>query len=189
MDLTFFRPGLASAQVTGIFSAGRDGGRDFDIVLRASANLGVPVTLRAGGKPATVPDGVTWIPHHVPYPEYRALYDAAAIVVVATGSTVNACGVTSLLEAMAMGKPLIVSDNPALRDYLPPPDCGIVVPVGDEAALRAAMRRLIDDPEAARRMGGRARQYVEQRFSPHLHYARMAAVFRETIARTQYLGG
>ena len=80
-----------------------------------------------------------------------------------------------------MGKPVIVSDNPALRDYLPPPDAGIVVPVGDERALRAALCRLIDDPEEAGRMGARARDYAQRQFAPARHYTLMAEMFDRVI--------
>jgi glycosyltransferase involved in cell wall biosynthesis len=184
VDLTFFRPAAGAGPGT-ILSAGRDAGRDFGIVVRAAQGLGVAVTIRAGGKPDALPAGVRWIEAHVPYAQYRALYEEAAIVVVATGDTLNACGVTSLMEAMAMGKPVIVSDNPALRDYLPPPDAGIVVPVGDEAALRAALRRLIDDPEEARRMGVRAREFAQRQFSPARHYTRMAEMFDRVIGETR----
>lgn len=62
----------------------------------------------------------------------------------------------SVMESMAMGIPVIGSMARGVRDLLE--DCGgLLVPVGDTAALKEAMSSLIRDPDAARRMGEEAR--------------------------------
>ena len=66
----------------------------------------------------------------------------------------------ALLEAMACGVPVIVSDAcGGALDYVEDGKTGLVVPVEDAAALAGAMQRLITDPALRRRLGdaGRAR--------------------------------
>lgn len=66
-------------------------------------------------------------------------------------------------EAMASGLPCITTDVSDVRDILG--DAGLIVPVGDTAALSAAMASLADDDRVRRRMGDAARGRVEERYS------------------------
>jgi glycosyltransferase involved in cell wall biosynthesis len=181
VDVDFYRPqpGIDSRPAS-ILSCGLDAGRDFDVLLEASKDLPASVTIKAGRSLAIdqrAYPNVTLRTDYLSYTAFRDLYAQASIVVVTTKATPNACGVTALMEAMAMGKPTIVSDNPALRDYLPPPDAGVVVPVGDSAALHAALLDLLQNPEKAAAMGRKARAFAEQRFHPRVHFQAMAEVF------------
>ncbi len=67
----------------------------------------------------------------------------------------------SLLEAMGLGLPPIVSDAPGNLEAVG--DAGIVVPRGDGAGLAAAFRRLLDEAER-RSLGESARARVAERF-------------------------
>ncbi|MBU1745330.1 MAG: glycosyltransferase, partial [Proteobacteria bacterium] len=58
-----------------------------------------------------------------------------------------------LVEAMAMGKPIIASDIGGIPDMVRSGENGILVPVGDTAAWAEAIARLCRDPEERRRMG------------------------------------
>lgn len=62
----------------------------------------------------------------------------------------------SSIEAQRVGTIAIVSDAPGLRDTVVDGETGRVVPHGDLAALAAAMRAAIEDPEARARMEARA---------------------------------
>jgi glycosyltransferase-like protein len=57
----------------------------------------------------------------------------------------------AVLEALAAGIPVITSDIAVFREYLGP-DTAMLVPSGDAAALEAAMRQMMDDPELRRRL-------------------------------------
>ncbi|MBP3217505.1 MAG: glycosyltransferase family 4 protein [Lachnospiraceae bacterium] len=65
----------------------------------------------------------------------------------------------ALIEAMALGVPCISTDTPSggpaqlIEDGVN----GLLVPPGDEDALAAALRRMLDAPEEAARMGEKAR--------------------------------
>ena len=65
----------------------------------------------------------------------------------------------TVIEAMAHGCCVVASDIPPHRELLG--DAGILVPVGDAAALGRALRTVADDPGAARRLGAAARARLE----------------------------
>ncbi|QEC48497.1 glycosyltransferase [Baekduia soli] len=74
----------------------------------------------------------------------------------------------ALVEAMAAGLPVVACDAPGVRAIVGDGDDagGVVVATEDEAALAAAVRALLADPDRARRLGEAARRRVAARFSP-----------------------
>ena len=58
-----------------------------------------------------------------------------------------------LVEAMALGKPIVASDVGAIPDLVRPGENGLLVPVGDVPAWATAIKELVHDPAARRRMG------------------------------------
>jgi glycosyltransferase involved in cell wall biosynthesis len=70
----------------------------------------------------------------------------------------------TILEAMATGRAVITTDAPGCRDAVTDGDNGLLVPVRNADALAAAMRRFIDDPSLAARMGARGRRLAETRY-------------------------
>jgi glycosyltransferase involved in cell wall biosynthesis len=65
----------------------------------------------------------------------------------------------ALLEALAIGCPIIVTDLPATRDYVPD-SAGIFVPRHEAEAGAEAILRLLDHSDAATAMGRRAREHA-----------------------------
>lgn len=70
----------------------------------------------------------------------------------------------TVLEAMAMGRPVITTDAPGCRETVIDGDNGFLVPVQSVDALEAAMRRFIEDPSLATRMGLRSRVIAETKY-------------------------
>lgn len=64
----------------------------------------------------------------------------------------------AMLEAMALGLPVVATDCPAggPRMVIIPEQNGLLVPVNDEAAMAAAINRLIEDREFAESLGRNA---------------------------------
>lgn len=71
----------------------------------------------------------------------------------------------SLLEAAAMGLPIVTTDTPGCREVVRADDNGLLVPVRDVIALAAALSRLIADADLRARMGSRSRERAMVEFS------------------------
>jgi glycosyltransferase involved in cell wall biosynthesis len=70
-----------------------------------------------------------------------------------------------VLESMAAGIPMVVTDCGALRDLLADSEEGFIVPVGDPAALADRLAALFADPDLRLAMGKQARAHAEREFS------------------------
>jgi len=84
-----------------------------------------------------------------------------------------------LFEYMALGRPIIASDLPAIREVLTDGETAILVAPGNPAALAAAITRLVAEPVLAARLASAAHalsaQYTWDRRAVHLETALMAA--------------
>jgi len=98
----------------------------------------------------------------LPLTELRTLYARSKFVVVPLLHSDTDNGVTVILEAMAMGKPVICSRTRGQVDVIEEGVTGLYVPVGDAQALRAAIVSLWNDPVRAQQMGRNARALVEK---------------------------
>jgi glycosyltransferase involved in cell wall biosynthesis len=94
--------------------------------------------------------------------ELRDLYARSRFVVVPLQLSDTDNGVNVILEAMAMGKPVICSRTRGQVDVVEEGVTGLFVPVGDANAMRAAIESLWNDPDRAVAMGRAARAYVEK---------------------------
>ena len=68
----------------------------------------------------------------------------------------------SVLEAMSVGLPVVITDTCGLAGFVAEHGAGIVVDAS-QAGLTAAIDQLLADPGAARSMGGRGREAVRSR--------------------------
>ncbi len=71
----------------------------------------------------------------------------------------------TLLEAMALGKPVVATAIPGIREVVEPAGAGVLVPPEDAEALAAAVRRLVDDPGLRAELGARGRDVVASRYT------------------------
>ena len=82
----------------------------------------------------------------------------------------------SVMEAMARGRAIITTDMPGAQDAITDGQSGVVIPAGDTAALVAACRRFLDEPELSARMGRAARSEAERRYDLHASTAQQLGV-------------
>ena len=73
----------------------------------------------------------------------------------------------TVLEAMAMGRPIITTDAPGCRETVIDAYNGYLVPVKAVEELAAAMERFIVNPALVIEMGKASRQLVEEKFDVH----------------------
>src|SRR5690606_13721992 len=84
----------------------------------------------------------------------------------------------SLIEAMILGTPPIVTDCGGSPELVVHEESGLVVPVRDSAALAAAIERLYRDPELRERLGAAARRRILVRFRIEDTTAETLALYR-----------
>jgi glycosyltransferase involved in cell wall biosynthesis len=71
----------------------------------------------------------------------------------------------AVVEAMALGLPVVTSDRAPLTDFVSDGDTGMLAPPRDPAALADALERLLADRARATALGTAARELVTTRFS------------------------
>ncbi len=98
----------------------------------------------------------------VPHAELGSFYARAAVVAVP--SLREGYGM-ACAEAMAHGRPVVASAVGGLLDLVEDGVTGLLVPPGDVPALRAALERLLADPELRLRLGATARDRARERLS------------------------
>ncbi len=84
-----------------------------------------------------------------------------------------------LLEAAAMGLPVVTTDMPGCRDVVTHEETGLVVPPRDEGALTQALERLISDAPFRERASSAARLRAEQEFSEAHFVAKSLEIYRQ----------
>ena len=88
---------------------------------------------------------------------------------------------TVLLEAAASARPVVATDIHGIKDVVTDGETGLLVPVGDVAALQEAMAKLIADASLRRKMGRKAREVAEQRFGQDKINARTIEVYEKAL--------
>jgi glycosyltransferase involved in cell wall biosynthesis len=211
-DERFWDPTLAkpdtSASCPMICSAGLEF-RDYTTLIAAARNLDVDVRIGAAshwakhnafGASADLPANVTVSAYN--YQQLRDLYASARFVVVPLRDVDNQAGITTILEAMAMGKAVVVTrtrgQTDVIRDWrsgatAPPPGflatselaqtlgalpTGWYVQPNDFNDLRDAISYLLAHPEVTDEMGANARRVVEGCFGLDAFVERFAALLR-----------
>ena len=70
----------------------------------------------------------------------------------------------TVLEAMAMGRPIITTDAPGCRETVIDGENGFLIPVKDVSELTAAMLRFVECPELIQTMGKQSRHLCEIKY-------------------------
>lgn len=124
-------------------------------------------------------DDVVTLRGHAAQPE-RALAELDVFVQPSfTEATSNV-----LLEAMAMGLPIVATEVGGTAAIIEHDVTGLLVPAGDSAAIAKAVIRLAETPELAARLGAAARARVRARFG----MGRMVTEIEDVYARTLKAG-
>jgi hypothetical protein len=174
-DVRLFPP---EGSGTGVF-AGGDSVRDYAPLVEAARGLDAPVTVAS-----RLLQGVDRVPPNltagrVPFMRFQELTRSARVIYVALQDRPErSAGQQTYLNAMALGKLVVVPDVLGARDYIEDGRTGILVPPGDPAALRRTLEWALDDANAGRiaEIGRAAREDVLDRFSPDRYAATVLGV-------------
>jgi glycosyltransferase involved in cell wall biosynthesis len=96
---------------------------------------------------------------------------------------------TTLLESLAAGKPIVISDLSPMNELItgtdshatPSQEVGLVVPPGDAKALADSAAALLSDPGLRKQMGQQGQVLVQTRFDVHRAANQYAELYREMV--------
>ena len=178
-DTRFWRP-VDRPEEAVIVSAGREH-RDYAVLARACAGLDHRLFIAAGSvysphADCTLPPADSEaVVRQVDHVTLRNWYAMARVVVVPLLPNDFQAGITTILEAMAMQKAVVVTATEGQRDVVVNGETGLLVAPGDVDGLRKALETLIAQPAERERLGRNARRAVEERFSLEAYVSVLAA--------------
>jgi hypothetical protein len=164
--------------------AGGNSLRDYGPLIEAAGEIGAAVDIATTALgPASVRgyrSNVTVRP--VAATEYETMLRAASVVVVPLEPrTDRSSGQTTYVNAMALGKAIVVTDAPGVRDYIEDGETGVVVPCGDTRAMASAVSSLLADGRRRRRLGERARRHASTELTMRGYAERLLSVVEEAL--------
>ena len=180
-DTDFWRPAGGEDARPLVVAAGREH-RDYATLASACAGLDVRVFVAAGSvhspaassrNPARWPDNV-----ESGFADYRALrdlYRRASVVVVPLVETDFQAGVTTVLEAMATGKPVVVTRTRGHAGVVHDGVTGLCVNPNDPSEMKDALEHLLAHPADRRRIGEAAREAAVTAYSVEAYAQNLAA--------------
>lgn len=113
----------------------------------------------------------------------RDVVDLMAMVDIVVQPSLHEAFSAVMVEALAMGKPLVFADASGVRDVLRHRWNGMVVPQRDHEALAAAIAELLERPEIARAMGERGRELVRRELDIRTVVERYESTYLEALGR------
>jgi len=171
VDVEAFRPEPSNVPRTDVVSVGADPRRDFELLLeiasrRPELSFRIVASAERARTLASLPANVE-LEVDLSFDEARARLADARVVALPVRENSYSGATTVLLQAMALGKPVVVSRTAAIASGYELEDginCRLVEP-GDVDAFEQAILQTLTGAEAALALGTRARQTVERSFS------------------------
>jgi glycosyltransferase involved in cell wall biosynthesis len=174
------RPALPGELVIGVVARRKD----HDTLVEAMRYVTTPVTLCMIGFAAIVYRLPAGVPHRLvtlPFQDDpRPFYDLIDIVTLPTRHEGLSQG---LMEAMALGKPIVTTRSGGNTDLIEHEVHGLLVSPRHPRQLGAALQRLIDDPVLRERLGAAASKRVRAEFTIERTLAGTDAAYRAALGR------
>lgn len=173
IDLDFWVPDpeLDEDARTSVLSVGSDPARDFPTLLAADLNAPLQIASRLPlsrpqGKDIEIFSG-SYHGSAITDTVLRSMYCNAAVVAIPVQNVFQPSGYSVSLQAMACGRPVVLTDFRGLWDrdaYVTDENC-VLVPPANPDAMAQAINDLLADPDRRAAMGQAARKTAEQVFA------------------------
>jgi glycosyltransferase involved in cell wall biosynthesis len=163
VDHRFFRPDN-NREGDYILAIGQEQ-RDYRTLVDAIEGTGIQLVIVASSPWSQFNLEITERPNvslvsHIPYTELRDLYNGAGLILVPLFENNYGAGLNTMLEAMAMAKPLIITKTIGIENYVQHGETGIFSTPGNPGELRDKILQLWGDQKECKRLGSNARQAV-----------------------------
>ena len=150
-------------------------GRDYHTLVKAAFKTKAEIRIIGPRqqKPFNIPANVNWIDtssnppdQAIDYPTLKEWYaQCSGVCIPLSGNADDTCGYTNMLEAMAMRKPVIMTQSGCLHIDPETRNFGMIVKPGDPQGWSDAMNRILNDSNYARGIGENGRRIAEEEFS------------------------
>ncbi|MGB5135686.1 MAG: glycosyltransferase [Prochlorococcaceae cyanobacterium] len=155
----------------GVIAAGRTG-RDFVTFAEGASRAGITAEIVCLVADADPLQGIPHIqlnvqpPHgYMNYVRLMELYNRARVLAIPLLPGASLSGLTSLMDALGMGKPVVCTRHPLIDLDIEKEGIGLWVDTGDVEGWSRALHFFDEHPEEARAMGLRGRALVEAGFN------------------------
>ena len=190
VDAEYWTPGDAQGRRE-VLAIGNDGHRDWPTLVRAAETIAAPVRiLTRHPRPDRLPANVTWEPADwyqalLSDDDVRQLYRQAAVVVVPVKDVPQPSGQSVTLQAMACGRPVVLSRTRGLwaPETLRDGENVVLAPPGNAAELARSVRGVLDEEARGAAIGSAARESVLRDATVEAYARRLFEVCRLAIER------
>ena len=187
VDTDAFRP-TAEPPMRDVVSVGADPLRDFPLLLEVARSLPETSFSMVAGPdnapaPRDVPPNVS-VEVDLPFDEMKRRLEEARVVALPVHENTYSGATTVLLQAMALGKPVVVSRTSAIATGygLVDGDNCRLVPPGDADAFARSLRDVLCDDMHARALGANAHTTVERSLTWDRYVDRIEAALAAAAA-------
>lgn len=185
VDQHFFRPGKNSDGDNFILAIGQEQ-RDYKTLIKTLEGTDIKLVIVASSPWSKFDLEISESPNvtqvsKIPFTELRDLYKRARIVVIPLFENNYGAGLNTLLESMAMAKPLIITKTSGISNYISHGETGLFVKPGDLEELKDRVLSLWDDGEQQKQLGLNARQAVLEKMNIDIYIEAIVEIVKNYI--------
>ncbi len=162
--------------------------RDFDILIRASERINFAFKIycdpESFPRSSSIPRNVEILSGSFPFEQICKDYDNARMILIPLApDPEGTVGFTSLLEAMAMGKPVIMTKNDQIDVDFESEKIGMVVEENDVDGWVKAISLMLDDYSLLKEMGDNNARLGNEKFHIKIFAKDLSRVLLDTYQR------
>lgn len=191
VDLPFYQPVRSSTSKPEFILAAGKTLRDYDTLTEAFLKINYPLLIACNERSAPTVPG---LPSHIQVRsslvsikellnDYKRAYAVAIPLDISPNLPPSRIGVTSLLEAMAVGKAVVMTRNRLVGIDIEKEGVGIWVEPGDVEGWRQAISYLLAHPRETMEMGKRGYLLCEKDYSLEIFTAKLAVVLKDVVSQ------
>jgi glycosyltransferase involved in cell wall biosynthesis len=179
VDHQFFRPDH-NQDGDYILAIGQEQ-RDYQTLVNAIDGTGMQLVIVASSPWSQFNLEITERPNvtlvsKIPYTELRDLYNGAGIILVPLFENNYGAGLNTMLEAMAMGKPLIITKTMGIDNYIQHAETGLYSSPGNCDELRDHISKLWGDKKERDRLGSNARDVIMEQMNIDIYVEKIVEI-------------
>ncbi|QDL08868.1 hypothetical protein DP113_13990 [Brasilonema octagenarum UFV-E1] len=173
-----------------ILSAGRTY-RDYKSLIKGFKNISYPLRIYSPEEPffkknSEMKSNVKIVTDYVSWREILTEHAKAYAIAIPLDTTqpksyINVLGVTSLLDAMGMGKAVVMTRTIEPCIDIEKEGIGIFVEPGDEKGWEQAISYLLEHPDETREMGNRARRLCEEKYNLEVFTSKLSKLLKDAL--------